>query len=163
MREYLEIAHEIKEYLEATYALWAFLIAVISAQAIKPLFHYLFNRTWTLKEIVASGGFPSSHTAAVTALTLSIGLREGFDSPIFAMGAAFSLIIAYDAANVRYYAGKNIELTQQLIKDVQELTKYKLDDPIYLTKIKQVLGHKWIEVIGGIIHGSIIAYLLFIL
>lgn len=150
-----------RDNLQMMYAFWAFLIAIISAQAIKPFFYYLTKRVWKWHLIIESGGFPSSHTAAVTALSLSIGLRDGFGSPIFAVVLAFSIIVAYDAANVRYYAGKNIQLTQQLIKDVQELTKYKFDDPIYLTKIKEVLGHKWIEVVGGLVHGLVIAYLLY--
>ena len=73
------------------------------------------------------------------------------------------MIICYDAANVRYYAGQNIKITRQLIEDIQELTKTKLTDPIYLTKIKNVLGHTWVEVIGGVIHGLVIAGILFYL
>lgn len=37
----------------------------------------------------------------------------------------------YDACHVRYYSGKNIELTQQLVKDLREMTGLRFDDPIY--------------------------------
>lgn len=147
--------------LHMMYAFWAFALAIASAQLIKPLFGYITKRAWKWHLIVESGGFPSSHTAGVTALSLSIGLREGFSSPLFAVVLAFSIIAAYDAANVRYYAGKNIELTQQLIRDIQDLTKLQFDDPIYLTKIKNVLGHKWIEVAGGFVHGVVVAFMLY--
>jgi acid phosphatase family membrane protein YuiD len=72
----------------------------------------------------------------------------------------FSLIVLYDAANVRYYAGRNIQLTQQLVKDIQTLSTIKLDDPIYLMKIKEVLGHQWFEVIGGVVLGLTVAGLM---
>lgn len=34
----------------------------------------------------------------------------------------------YDACHVRYYSGKNIELTQQLVKDLREMTGLRFDD-----------------------------------
>ncbi len=129
------------------------LSANITAQIVKPIFHYRFHKEWDIDIIFDSGGFPSSHTATVVALASSIGIIEGLSSSIFAVAFAFALIVCYDAANVRYYAGQNIKITQQLIKDIQDLTHTKLTDPIYLTRVKNVLGHKWIEVIGGFIWG----------
>lgn len=51
-------------------------------------------------------------------------------------------------ANVRYYAGQNIKITKQLIQDIEVLTQTTLENPIYRQKIKEVLGHKWVEVVG---------------
>lgn len=146
------------------FPLCAAITANLTAQIAKPLFYYRINKVWNFDIIFDSGGFPSSHTSTVTALTLAIGVVEGLDSTLFAVTLIFSLIVCYDAANVRYYAGQNIQITQQLIKDIQDLTQTKLDDPIYLTKVKNVLGHKWIEIFGGIIWGVLIAgiwYLIF--
>ncbi len=147
--------------LGAMYPFWAALVSNILAQSLKPLFYYLRTRHWRPRLLIESGGFPSSHTSTVTALTLAVGIEEKFSSTIFAVTLVFGLIVAYDAANVRYYAGQNIRITQQLIKDIQTLTKTKLDDPVYLLKIKEVLGHKWTEVIGGFVLGVTIALLLF--
>lgn len=139
------------------YPFYAALFANLVAQSLKPVFHYVRTRQWKPLLIIESGGFPSSHTSTVTALTLAVGIQENFYSTIFAVTLGFSLIVAYDAANVRYYAGQNIKVTQQLIRDIQLLTKVQLDDPIYLVKIKEVLGHKWTEVFGGVIVGLIMA------
>lgn len=46
-------------------------------------------------------------------------------------------------------------------KSIQESTDIKLDDPIYTIKLKEVLGHKWIEVFGGIILGVIITLMMY--
>lgn len=143
--------------LSSMFPLWAAITANLSAQIVKPLFHYRITKEWDFDIIFDSGGFPSSHTSTVTALTIAVGIVEGVNSTLFAVTLIFSLIVCYDAANVRYYAGQNIKITQQLIKDLQDLTQTKLDDPIYLTKIKNVLGHKWIEIFGGIIWGAIVA------
>ena len=148
--------------LSNLFPLLAAIFAAVSAQLVKPLFHYLFEHEWDLGKIFDSGGFPSSHTAMVTALTIAIGIVEGIDSSLFAVILVFSLIVCYDAANVRYYAGKNIQITQQLIKDIQDLTQTQLNDPIYLTKIKDILGHKWIEVFGGLLWGALTAGLCYL-
>ena len=151
------------EFFENMYAFWSFIIAVITAQLAKPLYLVLLKKKIDFSLAIESGGFPSSHTAGAFALCFSIGYREGFTGTLFAISLALAVIISYDAANVRYYAGRNIELTQQLIKDVQDLTQTKLSDPIYASKIKNVLGHKWIEVVGGLVHGILIASILYYL
>jgi len=140
---------------------WALVIAVASAQFVKPFFYYLKNKKFDWIIVIASGGYPSSHTAGVVALATAVGLSESVNSTIFAVTLAFSIVVAYDAANVRYYAGQNIKITQQLIKDIQTLTNSKFDDPIYLTKVKEVLGHKWFEVIGGALHGLLVALVIY--
>lgn len=144
------------------YPLISALVANILAQILKPLFHYLRTGEQKFGLLAESGGFPSSHTSMVVGLTTAIGLQEGINSTLFFISIIFSLITIYDAANVRYYAGQNIAMTKQLIKDIDTLTQHKFSDPIYLMKIKTVLGHKWVEVFGGIVLGTLIPSLLFL-
>lgn len=145
------------------YPFWASVLSLVIAQLMKPLFHYYTTKEWTLSAISASGGFPSSHSALVSALSMAIGLQESFTSTIFAVTAAFSVVIIYDAANVRYYSGVNIRIVKQLIKDLKEQTNVDLSDPVYLEKTKDVLGHRWVEVFGGILLGIIVASIMFTL
>lgn len=142
---------------------WAAIIANISAQIIKPIIYYVQTKKFNAELAFASGGFPSSHTATVSALTVAVGLSEGFRSTLFAVTLAFSLIVMYDAINVRYYAGKNIELTKQLISDLAVNDLLELNSPIYEEKMKVVLGHKKMEALGGLILGCIIALGLYFL
>ena len=139
------------------YCFLSALIADILAQLLKPVFYYIFHKEWKWELCKASGGFPSSHSATVSALALSVGIQESFSSTLFAVTLTFAGIVIYDAANVRYYSGQNIKITQQLIKDVRSQMHIPLIDPIYSTKIKEVLGHNWIEVAGGILLGMIVA------
>lgn len=147
--------------LGLTYPIVAAISANILAQLLKPLFHYLKTRERNFKLILESGGFPSSHTSLVVALTFAIGYQDLFSSTFFYISFVFSLIVIYDAANVRYYAGQNIQMTKQLIKDIENLTQTKLDDPVYLQKVKVVLGHKWVEVFGGVVVGFLMASLMY--
>src|SRR5699024_4442443 len=66
-------------------------------------------------------------TAAVTALTTSIGLIEGFDTTLFAASFIFSVIIMFDASGVRRQAGKHAELLNELVRDVQYFAREARD------------------------------------
>lgn len=142
------------------YPLVTALLSNILAQELKTVVYYYRTGKWDFHWVIASGGFPSSHSSTVTALSLSIGIQEGFDSAIFAVTTIFSFIVMYDACHVRYYSGKNIELTQQLVKDLREMTGLHFDDPIYQEKLKNVLGHKFVEVIGGFVVGLAVPLIL---
>lgn len=142
------------------YPLVTALLSNILAQVLKTVVYYYRTGKWDFHWVIASGGFPSSHSSTVTALSLSIGIQEGFDSAIFAVTTIFSFIVMYDACHVRYYSGKNIELTQQLVKDLREMTGLHFDDPIYQEKLKNVLGHKFVEVFGGFVVGLAVPLIL---
>ncbi|AMC92759.1 hypothetical protein AOC36_01775 [Erysipelothrix larvae] len=143
------------------YPLLCAIVANIVAQLLKPIFHYIKTGNWDFKMALESGGFPSSHTALVVGLAFAIGYSEGFTSTFFYIAFCLMLIVVYDAANVRYYAGQNIRMTKQLINDFEVLTKHKLTDPVYQERVKTVLGHKWVEVIGGLVLGFIVATALY--
>lgn len=107
--------------MSSIYPLLAALLANVFAQVLKPVVLYLRTQKLDVHQCIACGGFPSSHSSTVTALTVAIGMSEGFDSTLFAITCVFSFIVIYDATNVRYYAGKNIQLTKQLISDLETL------------------------------------------
>ena len=141
--------------IKSMYPFWSAILSALLAQLLKPIIYYIRHRKWKLQLLIDSGGMPSSHTALVSALAMSVGLQERFSSTIFAVTMALAVIVIYDAANVRYYSGQNIRVTQQLVKDVQENLHTEFDDPIYQTKLKEVLGHKWKEIFGGLVLGII--------
>jgi len=151
--------------LDKMYPFYVALIACVMAQLLKPICHWFIHKEWDISHMFEAGGMPSSHVSAVSALCIAVGFLEKFSSTIFAVTLTFSLVIAFDAANVRYYAGQNIKLTKQLIDDLSELGQLKPTDPIYNKKMKDVLGHTYIEVLGGMILGvavSLLYYVLFV-
>lgn len=146
------------------YPFYASLIACVLAQLLKPLCYWIVHRKWYNYMFFAAGGMPSSHVALVSALSLSVGLVEKFSSTIFAVTLAFSCIIAFDAMNVRYYAGQNIRLTKHMLEDLIEQGDIDPDsDPIYTKKMKEVLGHTRLEVFGGMIVGILTSYIYYYL
>ena len=110
--------------------------------------------------VFSNGGMPSSHSAFVSSLTTAVGIQHGADSSIFAIAAVFSLITMWDAAGIRYQASKHARLLNVLVQDVQALIvhlkqKTKREQHIPL---KELIGHKPLEVFVGAILGIVIGF-----
>jgi hypothetical protein len=96
---------------------------------------------------------PSSHSALVVATTLAIGLFYGFDHPMFALGVAVTMVVTYDATNIRRQAGIHAQKINFIIEEMFS------GQPITEEQLKEVLGHTPLEVAGGIVLGSAVAVL----
>lgn len=99
-----------------------------------------------------SGGMPSSHTSFSTSITMLMGLNFGFDSPFFALPLVFTLIVAYDAMGLRMQSGKQAEAINLIVDEL-----FSNDIKVNFGKLKEELGHKPLEVVGGIMLGTISA------
>ncbi len=132
------------------------LIAWIIAQAIKIPLEYLRSRRWRWILLFEPGGMPSSHTALVVCIAQSIGLRSGFNSPIFAIAVALAMVVIYDATGVRRQAGKHAALINAMIQDLAT------GHPLKEEQLREVLGHTPLQVVGGFILGFAVAELLWI-
>lgn len=127
------------------------ILACLLAQIAKVIIDVFTYRTITFRLITSTGGMPSSHTAFVSALSTSVGLKEGFNSTLFALSCVFSLITMYDAAGVRRAAGKQAEVLNILLERF-ETSGIRVDK-----KLKELLGHSPIEVLGGLFFGITVA------
>jgi acid phosphatase family membrane protein YuiD len=125
--------------------------AWVIGQFLKAPLDYVLNKRWNWGIILSPGGMPSSHSALVTAVTLAIGLQEGFGSPLFALSFAIGMIVVYDAAGVRRQAGIHAERINEMMKTFFET--HAIPDK----ELKEVLGHTPFEVIAGVLLGILIA------
>lgn len=124
------------------------------AQLLKVLVSVILLRKLDLHLIFSSGGFPSSHSATVSALALGIGKYYGWDSPIFAVAAVFGIIVLYDAAGVRRAAGLQAEVLNQLVDRMYPNLNIKKK------RLKELIGHTPFEVFAGVSVGIIVGLLL---
>jgi acid phosphatase family membrane protein YuiD len=131
----------------------AVLAGWILAQALKIPTEYLRSRRWLWAMFFAAGGMPSSHTALMVSGAIATGLYYGFDTPVFGMAVAVTMIIAHDAAGVRRQAGKHAERINLLFSELLKGHTWSESE------LKEVIGHTPLEVIGGIILGFIVAIL----
>ena len=130
------------------------LIAWFLGQFLKVPVEYMANRRMNWGLWFSSGGMPSSHSSLMVAVTLSSGLSFGFNSPVFALAFAISMIVVYDATGVRRQAGIH---AQKINIILEELLR---GEPLDQQKLKEVLGHTPLQVVAGVLLGIVVALLL---
>ncbi|MBU0676547.1 MAG: divergent PAP2 family protein [Verrucomicrobia bacterium] len=127
--------------------LWCAALAWCVAQTLKMVNHFITARKVDFWVLVSLGGMPSAHSAMVSALAASVGLRAGFDSPLFAATAVFALVVMFDAQSVRRAAGKQARLLNQMVEEL--LKEHHLSEH----KLVELLGHTPLEVFFGCLLG----------
>lgn len=143
--------------------LWTSLLAIVLAQFIKIPLHFASTKVWQWSLMFSTGGMPSSHSAAVTALSTSIGIQDGLNSSTFAISAIIGVIVMFDAAGVRRHAGMQAVVLNKLVDDVHKLLadmKFKPRNE-QAKKLKELLGHQPIEVIMGGTLGVLVAAIVY--
>lgn len=144
------------------YLLSSALLAGITAQVVKIPVTYLRKNYWDWKVAFQPSGMPSSHTAMMIGLTCACLFQYGVSSPYFAISFIFSLIVMYDAAGVRRHAGQQAAVINELTLNFRDLISQFKESEISVKnhQLKEALGHKPVEVLGGICVGAFIAFLL---
>ena len=120
----------------------------VVAQCLKIPIHYLVEHEWDLSRFHGSGGMPSSHTAMVVSAAVMVGAINGYASGAFAIAVVLASIVMYDATGVRRETGRQATIINQILKDVLINGK-----PISDAELKELVGHKPIEVAGGALVG----------
>lgn len=130
-------------------------VTLIVCQIIKFTVESLETRKLNFARLInGCGGMPSSHTSFSSSITMLIGFNLGFDSPLFAACLIFTFIISYDAMGLRYESGKQAEAIN-LIFDSFIRGKPKKG----FIRLKEQLGHKPLEVLVGLVLGTVMALL----
>jgi acid phosphatase family membrane protein YuiD len=90
---------------------------------------------------------PSAHSASVAALSTGVALEEGVTSPLFGVTVFFSLLTMYDAAGIRRSAGRQAEVLNRIVDDLQVSGK------VHEERLLELLGHTPFEVLVGATFG----------
>ena len=144
------------------------IIAIVLAQLIKLPLNYLINREFTPSILLSTGGMPSSHSAFVTALVISIGLESGIYTNEFAIAFVLAGVVVHDAMGIRREAGKHATVLNKMGEDIEfilhSLAKGKhKNKALYEEKFKELLGHEPSEAFGGVLLGAVVAFICFII
>ncbi|KAK8615795.1 hypothetical protein V6N13_017374 [Hibiscus sabdariffa] len=152
------------------YPLICAFIAFAIAQSTKFFTSWYKERRWDIKQLVGSGGMPSSHSSTVTALATAIGFQEAtyttsneslawfLDIAFFVLAGAnlgFLLItvsstcakcsmVMYDATGVRLHAGRQAEVLNQIVYELPA------EHPLAESRpLRELLGHTPPQVFAG--------------
>ncbi|AKG37840.1 membrane protein [Paenibacillus durus ATCC 35681] len=130
---------------------------MILAQVIKVPLNLFLGRTWNPALAFSTGGMPSSHSAAAASLATSIGIMNGLDSSLFAIAAVVCAITMYDAAGIRRHAGLHAALLNRITQNLSQITR----DKTPAAHLKELLGHRPLEVLVGLVLGVVISFVLY--
>ncbi|MDH7576609.1 MAG: divergent PAP2 family protein [Bacillota bacterium] len=124
------------------------LLSVFCSQGMKP-----FTAARTEKDGFAwgrafrCGGMPSSHAAVAAALTTSLGIDYGWNSPFFQIAAVLGGIVIYDAVTLRRVVGEHSRLLKEMIREKTKVC------PLF----GEMVGHTLPEASVGILIGVLCA------
>ncbi|HPJ22242.1 MAG TPA: divergent PAP2 family protein [Clostridia bacterium] len=139
------------KYLTIPFVSW------VAAQALKFIIDLIVRRKIDYRRLLGSGGMPSSHSAFVVSLSTVVGIGVGFESALFGVTLAFSLIVMYDAAGVRRAAGKQAKVLNRMFHHNKGKGEFHLEEDL-----KELIGHTPVEVIAGALLGLAISVLLLV-
>src|SRR3989344_4356532 len=122
--------------------------ALIAAQLGKAIVSSVKSKKLDLSMAGTTGGMPSSHTAVVIALTAGAYYEQGISALTVAIGT-FATIVIHDALTLRRAVGFQSEALNKLIK------KFRI---VQQKKLKELLGHNFLEVAIGAILGYVVAF-----
>ena len=115
----------------------------LAAQFIKLFTFMAREKRFDFGFLFRLGGMPSSHTASAAACAMSVGLRTGFGSAVFAVAMGMLALIMIDAQSVRRAAGVQARLLNQMAEEFYKNHKFSPE------KLVEFLGHTRMEVLAG--------------
>jgi len=131
----------------------AFITWVLN-QSLKLIIFYITEKKWDIRRFIGAGGMPSTHSSLSVCVATTIGLKEGWDSPLFALASVIAFIIMADAAGVRRETGEQAKVLNKII--LEFFKEIKLKDK----RFKELVGHTPFEVIVGAFIGIVMAWIL---
>ena len=131
------------------------LVVWVLAQMTKVLLGVIKEKRFNFRWLIGTGGMPSSHTAGASALATSVGLRYGFNNPLFAVAAAFAMVTMFDAQGVRRATGFQATILNKMMDDIY--WKGQIEEQ----RLKELVGHTPVEVLAGFVFGVICAIILY--
>lgn len=116
------------------------LLVALLSEITKVVLHGI--RTGDFQEkLFQPGGMPSTHSAFVTSLLIVIGKKYGIETGEFAIAFVFACLTWYDAFHSRRAIGEQAKILNKLQ---------------HWIRFPERLGHTFMEVMGGIIFGSVV-------
>lgn len=139
------------------------IISLLLTQFIKFCIHAYVNKKFDEKIFFSTGGMPSSHSALVTSLVVSIGLFQYHDNNLldypFVVSLVLALVVIHDSMGIRYESSKHARELNQIKFRLNLIENIEAEEK----KLKEALGHKPVEVLIGVILGAIFGIIGFLI
>jgi acid phosphatase family membrane protein YuiD len=129
------------------------LLAGATAQVVKVVSFLVVEKRVNYKRFVQADGSPNMHSATMSALALSVGFRDGFDSIVFTLSLCLAMMVMVDTWNVKQAHSKQQEVVLLLID--RWSSKYAA-----WARGRKALSYTPVDVLTGAALGAVISLLL---
>jgi acid phosphatase family membrane protein YuiD len=139
-----------------------FILVIVwfTIQILKVIIDSIKIKEFSFTSIFAAGWFPSFHSWLATSVTTMVRLSEWLNTVLFAVSFAFSLLVAYDAMNIRFESGKQAKCINEIRSSLSAALLWSLNREERLP-LKERLWHTPIEVAWWIIISFILTFVLY--
>ena len=127
--------------------------SAFAAQLFKFFLHLFKDKRPDFKWLFQTGGMPSSHSSAMSALASSVGFIEGTQSVAFSIALGIAVVVMYDAAGLRQAAGRMARILNRMTEDFYAHHPENIPD-----RIRELLGHTPLEVFIGALFGVFVSW-----
>lgn len=134
-----------------------FLVAILAgacAQWLKVVAFLVVEGKVNYRRFVQADGMPNMHSATFSALTVAVGMKEGFDSLTFAFSLCLTAIIVVDTMNVRKATSRHAEAILLLLDRLRHRT-------VDGERNSRRLSYSRLDVFTGLLVGAGLALVLF--
>lgn len=125
----------------------------IVAQLLKTAFDYWRHKKFNWRSLFRGAGMPSSHTATVVGLVISVFVVEGV-SNIFMIVLCLSSIVIRDVIGDKVFATHQENIINNIVQQLLHHEKVQWN---------HLIGHTIVEVIAGAIVGAVVTTGVFLL
>ncbi|MFO7979332.1 MAG: divergent PAP2 family protein [Candidatus Aminicenantes bacterium] len=132
-----------KKFVLSIIVTWSF------AYILKIIFILIKEGRLNKEMLVMNGGMPSGHTALSGSLTMALLLETGF-SPYFFIGVVMTILVIYDAVNVRTIIEKQSRAINKLIQERKDIPP-----------LEEKVGHTIWEVVVSLGMSAVIPLLVY--
>ena len=129
--------------ITANKIIWVTFFSWLIAQSAKIFLGAIKEKRFNFYWLLGTGGMPSSHSAAVSALAICIGQEMGFASAEFALAGIFAFITMFDAQTWRRSIGVQARILNHMMEDDSQDKKQSEK------RLRELVGHTPVEVFVG--------------
>lgn len=141
--------------ITANDVLWTVVSAWLTASLLKVIFYAIQKKKINFRRLIGNGGMPSTHSASVASLAISVGFKEGWSSTALAISIVLAFIVMIDASGVRLAASKHAKALNEITLEVFK------DGQFHYEKFNELLGHTPTQVFAGALTGILISVIFY--
>jgi hypothetical protein len=158
-----EMALNVNVSLDISYLITPFLAWLVAGVA-KFLINSVRAKQWAFG-LIGYGGMPSNHSAIVASMAALIAFKEGVEHPAFGVALALAFIVMLDASSLRRQVGKHAKAINTMMLYRAHITQTtqatQATQSTLLPMLRERMGHTPLEILGGVVTGVSVAFLVY--